>query len=102
MTRNRRQFTREFKLQVIREVEVGKTLAQAAREHALHPNLIRKWQTQYAEYGQQAQAFAGNGRAYSDEAKIAELERLIGHLTIENDFVKRLLARLEAKHAARK
>ncbi len=100
MTRHRRQFTREFKLQIIREVEVGKPLAQASREHELHPNLIRKWQAQYAQYG--PQAFAGNGKAYSDEAKIAELERLIGQLTIENAFLKRLLARLEAKQAAGK
>ncbi len=100
MTRNRRQFTKEFKLHVIREVEAGKPLAQAGREHELHPNLIRKWQAQYAQYGHQA--FAGNGKAYSDEAKIAELERLIGQLTIENAFLKRLLARLEAKQAAGK
>lgn len=100
MTKHRRQFTREFKLQVIREVEVGKPLAQAGREHELHPNLIRKWQAQYAQYGQQA--FAGNGKAYSDDAKIAELERLIGQLTIENAFLKRLLARLEVKQAAGK
>lgn len=100
MTRNRRQFTREFKLHVIREVEAGKPLPQAGREYELHPNLIRKWQTQYAQYGQQA--FAGNGKAYTDEAKIAELERLIGQLTIENAFLKRLLARLEAKQAAGK
>ena len=100
MTKRRRQFTKEFKLQVIREVEAGKSLAHVAREHELHPNLIRKWQGQYAEYGQQA--FAGNGKAYSDEAKIAELERLIGQLTIENAFLKRLLAHLEAKHAAGK
>ncbi len=100
MSRHRRQFTREFKLQVIREVEAGKTLVQAAREHELHPNLIRKWQAQHAQHG--PQAFAGNGNAYSDEAKIAELERLIGQLTIENAFLKRLLARLEAKQAAGK
>ncbi|GAC1658502.1 MAG: transposase [Acidobacteriaceae bacterium] len=100
MTKHRRQFTKEFKLHVIREVAAGKTLAQAAREHELHPNLIRKWQTLYAEHGQQA--FAGHGKAYSDEAKIAELERLIGQLTIENAFLKRLLAHLEAKQVARK
>ncbi len=100
MTKHHRQFTKEFKLHVIREVEAGKPLAQAAREHELHPNLIRKWQTQYAEHGQNA--FAGHGKAYSDEAKIAELERLIGQLTIENAFLKRLLAHLEAKHAAGK
>jgi transposase len=100
MVRHRRQFTKEFKLHVIREVEVGKSLAQASREYELHPNLIRKWQVQYAQHGQQA--FAGNGKAYSDEAKIAELERLIGQLTIENAFLKRLLARLEAKQAGGK
>ena len=71
MTRNRRQFTKEFKLHVIHELEAGKPLAQAGREHELHPNLIRKWQAQFAQYG--PQAFAGNGKAYSDEAKIAEL-----------------------------
>ncbi|HBY94739.1 MAG TPA: hypothetical protein DEP84_12405 [Chloroflexi bacterium] len=97
MSRKRRQFSREFKLQVIREVEAGKSLAQASREHEVHPNLIRKWQAQYAMYAEQA--FAGNGKAYSDEAKIAELERLIGQLTIENAFLKKLLGRLEAKQA---
>ena len=100
MTRNRRQFTKEVKLQVIREVEAGKPLAHAAREHALHTNLIRKWQARYAESGQHA--FAGHGKAYSDEAKIAERERLIGQRTIENAVLERLLARLEAKHAAGK
>jgi transposase-like protein len=34
--RNRRQFTKEFKYQVIREVESGKPMAQVAREHELH------------------------------------------------------------------
>lgn len=100
MSRQRRQFTREYKIQVIREVEAGKALAQAAREHELHPNLIRKWQAHYAQYG--PQAFAGNGNAYSNEAKIAELERLIGQLTIENAFLKRLLASLETKQGAGK
>ncbi len=100
MIRHRRQFTKEFKLQVIREVEAGKALAHAAREHELHPNLIRKCQAQYAQYGQSA--FAGNGKANSDEAKIAELERLIGQLTIENAILKRLLARIETKQAAGK
>lgn len=36
----RRQFSRDFKVQVLREIEAGKTLAQAAREHQLSPNTI--------------------------------------------------------------
>lgn len=35
-----RRFTRDFKLQVLREIETGKSIAQAPREHEIHPNLI--------------------------------------------------------------
>lgn len=38
----RRIFTREFKLKVIREVEAGKTQAQAAREYQLSDTAIYK------------------------------------------------------------
>ena len=93
MTIKRRQFTKEFKLQVLREIEAGASVAQTAREHHLHPNLITKWRTQYARYAERA--FAGNGHAYTDEAKVAELERLIGQLTVENAFLKKVLSRLE-------
>jgi transposase len=92
--KQRRKFTREFKLQIIREIEAGKTIAQAAREHQLHPTLICRWQKQHRQYAERA--FAGNGRAYTDEARISELERMVGRLTMENDLLKKALQRLEA------
>jgi transposase len=94
MTLKRRQFTREFKLQVIREIEAGKTVAQAAREHQLHPNTILKWRKLHEQYAERA--FAGNGQTYKDEARIAELERMVGQLTMENALLKKALSRLEA------
>ena len=95
MTLNhRRQFTREFKLQVLAEITAGKSLAQAAREHQLSPTLINRWQKQLRQYPKHA--FAGNGRAYTDEARIAELERMVGRLTMENDLLKKALQRLAA------
>lgn len=94
MTLKRRQFTREFKLQVIREVEAGKTVAQAAREYQLHPNTIIKWRKLHQQYAERA--FAGNGQTYKDEARIAELERMVGQLTMENALLKKALSRLEA------
>ena len=95
MALKRRQFTREFKLQVLREIEAGKSAAQAAREHQVHPTLIGRWQKQQAQYAQQA--FAGNGQAYTEEARIADLERKIGQLTMENDLLKKALLRFEAQ-----
>ena len=95
MALKRRRFTRDFKLHVLREIEAGKTIAQAAREHEIHPNLITRWRSLRDLYSQQA--FAGNGNIYKLEARVAELERMIGRLTMENDFLKKALALLEAR-----
>jgi len=46
MALKRRQFTREFKLQVVREVDAGKPMAQVAREHQINPNTVAKWRKQ--------------------------------------------------------
>ena len=85
----RRTFTREFKLQVIREVEAGKSQAQAAREYQVGDNTIWKWRRELRKYKEHA--FAGRGNAYTEEARVNELERMVGRLTMENDFLKKLL-----------
>ncbi len=95
MALRRRQFTTEFKLKVLHEVQAGKSLAQAAREHELHPSTIIEWRRNHEKYAERA--FQGNGRSYTDEAKIAELERKVGQLTMENDLLKKALSRLEAR-----
>jgi transposase len=88
MALKRRQFTRDFKLQVVREVDAGKPMAQVARQHQINPNTVAKWRKQLRQYPQTA--FAGHGRAYTDEARVAELERMVGRLTMENDLLKAL------------
>ena len=98
MSLKRRQFTKEFKLQVLREIRAGKSAAQAAREYQVHPTMIYKWQKQQEQHGESA--FPGNGHTTETaEAKIAELERLIGQMTVENAFLKRVLTTLEAQPA---
>ena len=95
MALKRRRFTREFKLQVVRELEAGKPPAQAAREYQVHPTVLVRWRKEHLRYAEQA--FMGNGRLYKDEARIAELERMIGQLTMENALLKKALLRLEAQ-----
>ena len=95
MALKRRQFTREFKVQVVREVEAGKPLAQVAREYQVHPTVIRRWQQEHQHYAERA--FAGQGHSDQEEARIAELERLVGQLTMENALRKKALLRLEAR-----
>ncbi len=98
MSLKRRIFTKEFKQQILREVQAGKSIAQAAREYDIHPNLIGKWQKLHEQYAQNA--FQGNGHAYTQEAKIAELDRLIGQQTVEISFLKKVLQAQEQRKEA--
>jgi transposase len=91
--KRRRSFTKEFKLQVLHEIAAGTTLAEAARVHDVHPETIRAWRKMERKYGERS--FAGNGRAYTDEARIAQLERLLGQLTVENAVLKKALSSLK-------
>ena len=97
MSIKRRIFTKEFKQQVIREVQAGKSIAQASREHEVHPNMIARWQKLHEQYAEKA--FQGNGNTYTEEAKVAALERLIGQQTIEIDFLKKVLQAQETYRA---
>jgi transposase len=86
----RRTFTKEFKIEAVRELEAGLSLAEASRRYEVHPNTLREWRETYREHGEEA--FRGNGKLYREEAKIAALERRIGQLSMENDFLKKLIA----------
>ena len=70
MSVKRRQFTEEFKLSVISEIEAGKSHAEVARAHQVNPNTLTRWRKQLRQY--KDQAFAGNGHAYTSEARVAE------------------------------
>ena len=92
MALRRRQFTKDFKLRVVHEVQAGKSLAQAAREHELHPSTIIEWRKNREKYAERA--FQGNGHSYTDEARIAELERMVGQQAMEIALLKKALLRL--------
>jgi len=93
--KTRRQYTRDFKIAVVRDIETGKSLAQVSRENGIYPSLIAKWKKEYFENPENA--FSGNGRDYKEQARMAELERLIGQLYAENEFLKKALKTLESR-----
>jgi transposase-like protein len=71
----------------MRAVDSGSTIAEVARKHQLSPKLIERWRGEWRAKGEAA--FPGIGRrgaeqaALSDAARIAELERKIGQLTLQ-------------------
>ena len=94
MTVKRRVFSRDFKLRVLNEIEAGKSQAQVAREHQINQQILTRWYREYRE--RKEQAFPGKAWGVpSDAARIAELERMVGRLTMENDLLKKVLQKLE-------
>jgi transposase len=87
----RRQFSREFKLEAVKLVrERGVSVAQAARDLGLHENLLRKWVKGYAADPQHA--FPGQGQMKPEQEEIARLRREVQKLKAERDILKKAAA----------
>src|SRR5215813_9926969 len=95
MSLKRRQFTREFKLAVIREVKAGKSQAEIARQYEINHATIRKWLSRYGR--NPGSLLDSNKQPTKETAQLAEMERLIGRLSMENDILKKALQQLEAR-----
>ena len=93
MGKTLRNFTREFKLSIIRELEAGVAVSEISRKYNIHPALPSRWKKEY--YDDPDNSFKGNGNIYKLEAKNAELERLVGQLYAETEFLKKAIANLE-------
>jgi transposase len=84
--RSQRSFSAEFKRQVIEELLSGESRpAQLCRRHNISPSLLYHWKKQYSR-GKFNNEPTAEG-ALRD--RIEKLERLVGKLTLENDFLKR-------------
>ena len=97
----RRVYSRELKIAAMREVDSGRTLAEVARQLELSPHLLDRWRSEWRAKGELA--FPGIGRgnttsAFNDVQRIAELERKIGQLTMENDFLRKALQHFRDHH----
>jgi transposase-like protein len=90
---SRRRFTREFKLAAIQRLEQGISIAEVARALEVSANVLHRWRGEFRQGP--GNAFPGQGQRRWSEGRIAELERKIGQQTLEIDFLKGCLQRIE-------
>ena len=62
---------------------------------SIHPGLPSRWREELAENPEKA--FSGNGNQYKDQARIAELERLLGQAHAEIELLKKAFAMTQKK-----
>ena len=82
-----RSYSIEFKRQVAQEYLAGETLHGLAKRHDISRNLIRIWVAKY-EAGSFDSDVVAADIVQAQEARIAALERLVGKLALENEFLK--------------
>ena len=85
-----RIFTTAFKRQVAQEYLAGASLNALGRKHEVARNLIRIWVAKY-QSGEFEPDFIPMPRLSAHEIKIAELERMVGKLTMELEFLRGVL-----------
>jgi putative transposase len=87
-----RTFTREFKLEVVRQIASGaKRPAQACREYGLAESVLNRWRKEYNLHGETAFLPKAPSQVEALERKIADLERFCGQLALENAVLKKAL-----------
>jgi transposase-like protein len=92
MSNKRRQYSAEFKLDTVLEgIRGEKPVAQICRERGIRDSLYYKWRDAFKDrapgiFASQEQ----QDQAVSElEARVAELERMVGKLAMENEILKK-------------
>ena len=98
MTRIRKSYTREFKIEALHLADTsGKTRAQVERDLGLSQGLLFHWRQELARQG--SEAFPGHGRLSATDERLRQLERETAILRQERDMrsVKKAIAVLTPK-----
>ena len=98
MSKKRRKFSAEFKLDTVMEGLRGeKSIAQICRERDITGSLYYKWKQVFVE---RAPEIFEDERQAADNNKgeqIAELERMVGRLTMEVEILKKARSWLDTQ-----
>ena len=102
MDLSRAVYSSDLKIAAMRALDAGSTTGEIARRYQISPHLLDRWRGEWRAKGDLA--FPGLGRrgadlpALDDARRIGELERKIGQLTMENDFLKKALQHFRDHH----
>ena len=91
--RQTRQYSDEFKEQIIRECQEVGNVSVVSRRHDISPNTIHTWVKKYRERGT-VKAMNGNSASVEQQA-LKQLQKV----STENDRLKRLVAEKELELA---
>ncbi len=89
MGKPHRTYTPEFKFRVVMELITSKkSLSEASREYGVKDTVIARWRQEFMERA--PQIFEQPGSRDTQAERIAELERMLGRLTVQVEMAKKV------------
>ena len=91
MSKVRRDFTREFKIETVRlSYQTNKTLDEFAEDMGISRSSLSRWRSEFRDDPEQA--FPGKGQPKERDAEIAQLKKRLRQAEMERDVLKKALA----------
>ena len=89
MKKERRRFTRDFKLNAVELSYSRSNIVELANELNVRPELLYRWRSEFASY--QGKSFPGNGKQImtEEESQLAQLKKELAEMCMERDILKK-------------
>ena len=96
MSKQRKTYTREFKLEALRLAETsGRPITRVERELGLSQGTIAHWRREVQRNG--GEAFPGHGHLLPSEERLRQLERELALVRQERDILKKAIGVVSQK-----
>lgn len=98
MSRRPRQFSPQFKFDIVMQLLTHeKTITELCREHQLKDSLVYRWRDELLARGPNVYGRDAGDPTTADQVRMAELERMVGRLTMELEVLKKASSLLKSR-----
>lgn len=90
MTKIRKSHSKQVKFKAVVALLKGeKTISELSQEYGVHQSVLQRWKKTFLEEG--PQVFEDQRKKRPEDDQTNDLQRKIGQLTMEIDFLKKVL-----------
>ena len=92
MSKQKREYTMEFKQKAVELSHARGNAAEVCRELGLNPSVLGRWRREAKKYGENSFPGMGNPKLTEEQREIAELKKKLRDVEIERNILKKAIA----------
>ena len=91
------RYSKEFRRKAVGRLKTCDNIVALAKELGVHRRLLYKWRDQFAPFDESAEPATGSSPQATLHRKVHQLKRVLVDKTLEVDFFKGALQKVEAR-----